>query len=430
MGNMNQLLNKSMKAFVLYAGIVLACSIPVYYAIIDFIWEHELKEHNLIVSETIKQNLQSLSLSEKELAESVQLWNKLRPETRLQPATVLQADSTYNIYRKNKYIPAKGRDRFQGLVTYFNINGQPFRLTLETNMEETHETIVAIGVVTGTFFLILLGGFVFINRSISKKLWAPFYKSLQKIASFDLHQSSPIRFEKTAISEFETLHHQLEKLIAGNIAIYKQQKEFTQNASHELQTPLAIVKFKLDLLYQDKTLTDEQSELIDQAHQALAKVTRINKNLLLLARIENSQFPETTTIDLSALVAGYIVLLEDFLADKQLSVVTHIVPGITLTGNKALVEILLTNLLMNAIRHSRIADTITIRLNNYTLEVSNTGKAALDPVLLFRRFGTASSNSAGTGLGLAIIRQICGVYGWQERYRFEQDTHIFSISWA
>lgn len=427
---MSQLLNKSMKAFVLYAGIVLACSIPAYYAIVDFIWEHELKEHNLIVGETIKQNLQSLSLSETELAESVQLWNKLRPETQLQPVTALQADSTYNIYRKNKYIPAKGRDRFQGLVTYFSIQGKPFRLTLETNMEETHETIVAIAVITGTFFLILLGGFIFINRSISKKLWAPFYDSLQQIASFDLHQSHDIRFQKTEIAEFETLHYHLDKLIAGNIATYKQQREFTQNASHELQTPLAVVKFKLDLLYQDKTITDEQSELIDQAHQALAKVTRINKNLLLLARIESSQFPDTTTIDLSALVAGYIPQLEDFLTDKQLSVVTQIAPDINLTGNKALVEILLTNLLMNAIRHSHTADTITIRLNNHTLEVANTGRAALDATLLFRRFGAASSNTAGTGLGLAIIRQICAVYGWQEQYRFENNTHIFSITWA
>lgn len=427
---MSKLLNRSMKAFVLYAGIVLACSVPAYYGIVDFIWEHELKEHNLIVSESIKQNLQSLSLSDTELAESVRLWNKLRPETQLRPAMALQPDSTYNIYRKNKYIPAKGWDRFQGLITYFSINGRPFRLALETNMEESHETIVAIGVITGAFFLILLGGFIFINRSISKKLWAPFYDSLQQIGAFDLHQSHQIRFDKTGIEEFETLNYHLDKLIAGNIAIYKQQKEFTQNASHELQTPLSIIKFKLDLLYQDKTLTDEQSELIDQAHQALAKVTRINKNLLLLSRIENSQFPETSTMDLSELTINYIGQLEDFLADKQLSVVTHITPGVMLTGNKALVEILLTNLLMNAIRYSNTTDTITIWLTGHMLEVANTGTAALDEKLLFRRFGMPSPNTTGTGLGLAIIRQICSVYGWQERYRFENNTHIFSIRWA
>lgn len=427
---MSKLLNRSMKAFVLYAGIVLAGSIPVYYAIVDLIWEHELSDHNLIVSETIKQNLQSLSLSDTELNESVLLWNKLRPESQLQPAAALQPDSTYNIYRKNKYIPSKGWDRFQGLVTYFTINGRVFRLTQETNMEESHETIVAIGAVTFAFFLILLGGFVFINRRISKKLWQPFYNSIQQIQSFDLHKQYSIRFDNTDIEEFKTLNEHLDKLIAGNIAIYKQQKEFTQNASHELQTPLSIVKFKLDLLYQDKTITDEQSELIDQAHQALTKVTRINKNLLLLAKIENSQFPDTTSIDLTVLIQSYIVQLEDFLADKQLQVDLQLAPAIQLTGNKVLVEILLTNLFMNAIRHCPVQDIIIIRLTAHRLEIVNTGTTPLQENMLFRRFGSSSSNSSGTGLGLAIVHQICDVYGWQEHYRFENSTHIFSIDWA
>ncbi|MEZ2445748.1 sensor histidine kinase [Chitinophaga sp. RCC_12] len=427
---MNKLLNKSMKAFVLYAGIVLACSIPAYYAIIDFIWEHELKEHNRIESETTRQNLQALSLTNEELTESVTLWNKLRPETQLQPAAAVRPDSTYNIYRKNKYIPAKGWDRFQGLVTYFTINGKVFRLTQEANMEESHETIIAIAGVTFLFFLILLGGLIFISRKISEKLWRPFYNSLQKIQSFDLHKQYAIQFEKTGIEEFETLNHHLEKLIAGNIAVYKQQKEFTQNASHELQTPLSIVKFKLDLLYQSKPITDEQSELINEAHQSLSKVTRINKNLLLLAKIENSQFSGKEAINLSALLENHISLLEDFLEDKQLQVIRHITPGVVLSGNKVLVEIMLTNLIMNAVRHSNLGDTVMMTLTERQLEFSNMGAAPLEEKILFRRFGTSSPNSTGTGLGLAIVRQVCRLHGWQESYRFENGFHIFTVAWA
>ncbi|MGF6847847.1 signal transduction histidine kinase [Chitinophaga sp. W3I9] len=427
---MNKLLNKSMRAFVLYAGMVLACSIPAYYAIIDFIWEHELKEHNRIVSATTRQNLQALSLTDKELAESVALWNKLQPETQLQPVAALRPDSTYNIYRKNKYIPAKGWDRFQGLVTYFTIHGKVFRLTQESNMEESYETIIAIGGVTFIFFLILLGGLIFINRKISEKLWRPFYNSLQKIQSFDLHQQHAIQFEKTGIEEFETLNHHLEKLIAGNIAVYKQQKEFTQNASHELQTPLSIVKFKLDLLHQSKPVTNEQSALIDEAHQSLSKVTRINKNLLLLAKIENSQFSGKATIHLSMLLENHLSLLEDFVDDKQLQLVTHIAPDVIISGNKVLVEILLTNLIMNAVRHSNFKDTVIITLKEGLLEISNTGAMPLEEKMLFRRFGTSSPNTTGTGLGLAIVRQICHLHGWQESYRFENGLHLFTIAWA
>ena len=427
---MNKLLNKSMRAFVLYAGIVLACSIPAYYAIIDFIWAHELKEHNRIVSATTRQNLQALSLTDKELSETVALWNKLQPETQLQPVAALRPDSTYNIYRKNKYIPAKGWDRFQGLVTYFTINGKVFRLTQEVNMEESHETIIAIAGVAFLFFLILLGGLIFINKRTSEKLWRPFYSSLQKIQSFDLHRQYAIEFEKTGIEEFETLNHHLEKLIAGNIAVYKQQKEFTQNASHELQTPLSIVKFKLDLLHQSKPITDEQSALIDEAHQSLSKVTRINKNLLLLAKIENSQFSGKEAINLSALLEKHISLLDDFLEDKQLQVIKHIAPDVVLSGNKTLTEILLTNLIMNAVRHSQPKDTVTITLKTHLLEISNTGAMPLEEKMLFRRFGTSSPNTTGTGLGLAIVRQICQLHGWQESYRFENGFHLFSIAWA
>jgi len=423
---MNKLLNKSMKAFVLYAGIVLACSIPAYYAIIDFIWKHELKEHNRIVSATTRQNLQALSLSNKELAESITLWNKLHPETQLQPVAALRPDSTYNIYRKNKYIPAKGWDRFQGLVTYFTINGKVLQLTQESNIEESYETIIAIGGITFIFFLILLGGFIFINRRISKQLWQPFYNTLESIASFDLHKQHAIRFENSGTEEFDTLHRYLEKLIAGNVAAYKQQKEFTHNASHELQTPLSIVKFKLDLLHQSKPITDEQSALINDAHQSLSKVTRINKNLLLLAKIENSQFPVKESIHLSDMLENQLSLLEDFLEDKQLQVQKYIAPAIILPGNKVLAEVMLTNLIMNAVRHSRPHDMIILTLGDHRLEISNTGAVPLNREMLFRRFGA----STGIGLGLAIVRQICRLHKWQESYRFENGFHVFTIAWA
>ncbi len=419
-----------MKAFVLYAGVVLACSIPAYYAIIDFIWKHELKEHNRIVSATTRQNLQSLSLSDKELGESVALWNKLHPETQLQPAAALRPDSTYNIYRKNKYIPAKGWDRFQGLVTYFTINGKVLRLTQETNIEESYETIIAIGGITFIFFLILLGGFIFINRRISKQLWQPFYNTLQEIASFDLHKQHAICFKDSGTEEFDTLHRYLEKLIAGNITAYKQQKEFTHNASHELQTPLSIVKFKLDLLHQSKPITDEQSGLINEAHQSLSKVTRINKNLLLLAKIENSQFSVKETINLSMILESQLTLLEDFLEDKQLEVLKRITPEIILPGNKVLAEVMLTNLIMNAVRHSHQKDVMMITLREHLLEISNTGAGPLEEEVLFRRFGASSPNTTGTGLGLAIVRQICRLHGWQESYRFENGFHVFTVAWA
>lgn len=422
---MNRLLNRSMKTFVTYTALVLACSIPAYYFIIDWIWEHELKEHNRIVSTTIKKNLQSLSFSDTAMAEKVALWNQLRPETPLLPADKLRPDSVYNVYRRNVYIPEKGMDRFQGLVTFFEINGKPYSLTVEGNMEESYETVIAIAAVTFLFFFILLGGFIWLNRRSSVKLWQPFYKSLHKIESFDLNSREKVVFEPTDITEFHMLNQNLDKLIAGNIAAFNRQKEFTENASHELQTPLAIVKSKLDLLVQSTPLTSGQIDLIDQTHQALSRVSRINRNLLLLAKMDNSQFPETETILLSALLEEQMKMCRD-LAEEQ-EITQDIRPDVVIAGNKVLVEILLTNLLMNAIRYSAPDAAIHVALQENRILVANSGTAALVTKNLFKRFASAATDVPGTGLGLAIVEQICHRYGWKVDYRFEDGRHVFIV---
>lgn len=425
---MIKLLNKPLKSFIIYAFIVLAGSIPVYYIIVDSIWISEINEHNRIVSQATKKNLASLQLSNKKLKESILLWNRLQPETRLQEAEAMKPDSTYNIYRKNRYFPGNDYDRFQGLVSYFEINDKPYSVTVETNLEETYETILAITAVTALFFIILLFGLILLNKKISAKLWQPFYNSLQKIKSFDLNSQQNIVFEKSSILEFEEMNNSLHKLIETNILVYRHQKEFTENASHELQTPLAIVQSKLNLLLQNPSVTKGQSVIIDDTHKALSRVSRINKNLLLLAKIENQQYMDKEPILLDAALTDILALLVDFAADKQLKISQNIQSGIVVEGNRILVEIMLTNLLMNAIRHNVYKTEINISLKNHQLVISNTGIAALNENKLFKRFSAASSHTPGSGLGLSIVREICNRYNWNIRYVFLNNLHTFSLS--
>jgi signal transduction histidine kinase len=425
---MNNLLNKPLKTFAFYSFIVLLCSIPVYFFMIDFIWIHEIDEHNRIVSESTKQNLRSLKLDDKKLRESIVLWDQIQPETKLQAAPALLPDSTYNIYRKNKYIPGKGYDRFEGLVSYFELNGKFYSVTVETNVEESYETIFAITTITGFFFIVLLMGFIILNKKISRKLWNPFYQSLQKIKAFDLSMQQSPQFEKTDIAEFEEMNNSIGKLIDSNIKVYRQQKEFTENASHELQTPLAVVQSKLDLLLQSSTLSAQQCSVINDTHQALSKVSRINKNLLLLAKIENHQFSGKEKIDLSAHLEENILLLCDFLQHKNLKISQEIQSGVTLESNKVLTEIMLTNLLMNAIRHNVLNGHINICLKGDKLSIANTGNHPLNKEKLFRRFSTASSETPGTGLGLAIVQEICNNQEWNISYKFEHHQHIFCLT--
>ena len=183
---MIKLLDKPLKAFTTYAMVVLLCSIPVYFLIIDLIWVHEINEHNQIVAEVTKKNLTRLNFNEARMKSAISLWNRLQPETKIQEVREIKNDSTYNVYRKDTYTTEGGYDRFQGLVTYFEINHKRYSLTVEANVEESYETIIAITAITIIFFIILLIGFIKLNKRISLKLWRPFYQTLEKIKAFDL----------------------------------------------------------------------------------------------------------------------------------------------------------------------------------------------------------------------------------------------------
>lgn len=425
---MKKLLFKPLKAFAWYAFVVLVCSIPAYYLIVDLIWVHEINEHNRIVAESVKQNLRKQHFNDAELEKSIVLWNKLQPETQIRPARQLLRDSTYGDYRKNRYIPQRLPDRYQGLVTYFELNGKYYQVTVESNVEESYETILAITAITIVFFVILITGLILLNRRISAKLWSPFYQTLAKVKAFDLSSEVAAEFEATDIEEFAEMNSSIAKLIEGNIAIFRQQKEFTENASHELQTPLAIVQSKLDLLLQSEQLSSEQSVLIESARKALHRMSRINRNLLMLAKIENQQYADVAPADLSLLLSDSIALLDDFLHTADISLESRIDQGLVVHANSQLLESMLTNLLMNAIAHNRPGGRLEVSLRDRQLVIANSGESALRAEGLFKRFGLVATGKPSTGLGLAIVREICNRYGWKADYSFENGMHIFSIT--
>lgn len=333
----------------MYAALVLAGSIPVYYLAINMLWKYEQAEHQII-------------------------------------------------------------------------------LTPEAGREDRLLIVGAVTLLTVLFFVLLLAGFILLNRRISQRLWQPFYNSLAKIKHFSLEQNRSIQFERSEIDEFAELNHSLDKLITGNIAAYTQQKEFAENASHELQTPLAVVQSKLELLMQSQSLTTEQYNIIEDALKALSRVSRVNKNLLLLTKIENSQYMEKDAIDVPELLANLIPQFETIAAGKQIRLLPHFQPAVTITGNRALVEILLNNLITNAIRYSAAGSDIILKLSANSFIISNPGASSLQADQLFKRFATAAIQQPGTGLGLAIVKQICNRYNWTIQYTFNNGQHVFTLN--
>lgn len=426
---MKPLLSKTTRPFLIYVLIVFAISVPVYFFAVDAIWKAELDEHNEIIAANTAYGLNQLKLTDEKLEESITLWNSIQPGTSIRNISGNDnlKDSTYTIDKQKAYLKKENIDRFRCLSTIVYLNNKPYRYTVETNIEEARETVAAIAGLTVFFFIIIVAGLLYLTRKLSATVWSPFRNTLEKLKTFNLNSQANIDFDKTDTAEFEALNQSLSKLIERNISAYKTQKEFTENASHELQTPLAILKNKLDILMQSKDLTERQYNIVEEMNKALTRSTRINSNLLLLAKIENNQFDESEIIRFDILLKQSLETLQEYFEQKNISVTSEILPGITRNGNNSLTEILINNLLLNAIRHTSPAGSIRIILTAEKFEVSNSGFKALDGDLLFKRFSRQSANSNGSGLGLAIIKEICNFHKWKIVYTFEKMHHIFVV---
>ena len=423
---MKKLLDRSLRPLIIYALIVLFMSIPVYFAIINFIWVRELDKHHFAIREKIEERIHNMSLPDSSIQKTVGILNQIQPGFSFSAVSgIAGSDSLYTVIRFDRFM--QQREQFRCLVTYVRISGNLYRLLIETNMEEIDETILAISAVTLVFLILLLAGFIYLNRKTSLKIWQPFYRSLEQVKAFRLDKGQHIVFGKTEVIEFEELNEGLHTLIDGNITAYRQQKEFTENASHELQTPLAIVKSKLDLLLQNHDLTHEQLDIIEDVNQAINRVSRINKNLLLLAKIENAQFEDISTIDLTDLVKETLEQFSGHWQAKNLFVTNQIQTNITIKASRILTEILLANLLTNAIRHTPDCGMIALNLDSVSLCISNSGVEGLDDKNLFKRFAQVSNQRVGSGLGLSIVKEICNRSEWQVGYSFENEMHLFVV---
>lgn len=426
---MKPLLSKTTKPFIIYVLIVLMISIPVYYFVVDTIWQDELDEHNQIIVKKTAYKFNHLQLSDEKLEQSIDLWNHIQPETDVERITKdqIKKDSVYTTEKHLPFISEQKKERYRCLKKVVYIHDKPYLFTVETNIEESHETIGVIAMITVFFFVVILIGLLYLNRKFSASVWKPFRRTLNQLKTFNLNSQSKIEFPTSDITEFQELNQSVQKLIERNISVYKTQKEFTENASHELQTPLAIIKNKLDLLLQDKDLTEKQYRIVEDMNKALTRSSRINKNLLLLAKIDNHQFDNSESILFDQILTQSIDILEEHFDQKNISLEKNIVSDVKVNGNSSLTEVMINNLIINAIRHTNPNGTISIRLINSAFEVSNSGVQSLDETLLFKRFSKLSADSNGSGLGLSIIQEICKFHHWTISYRFENGYHIFSV---
>lgn len=280
-------------------------------------------------------------------------------------------------------------------------------------------------------FILITGvlsiSFVLMMRFISKRLWIPFDDTLKQIEGFTLENQTLPQFTESDVREFTQLNTVLTRLMKNNMESYRTQKEFTENASHEMQTPLAVFQSKLDILLQEPDMTETQAKIVQSLYEISNRLSRLNKNLLLLARIDNRQYKQTEQIDVTGTLKEVISLL-----DKLTEGITvHQILGdspLSVQGNQTLLESMINNLVVNAVRHNIKKGDIYICITDRQLIISNTSsEKQLDSDLLFYRFYRSSEKVKGNGLGLAIVKAICNYHGWQIRYIYKDNMHNFIV---
>ena len=278
----------------------------------------------------------------------------------------------------------------------------------------------------GLINLVLGIAIVLTIRFISRRLWLPFDRTLDAIEAFRLENGVCPRLEKTNINEFDRLNTTLEKMMNGILHSYKLQKEFTENASHELQTPLAVFQSKLDILLQQPGITGEQAAIIQDLYQMNNRLSRLSRNLLLLAKMENRQFSKEETdviLILNELLPYFDSLSQGLTLQKDFQI-----KSLTVKANRSLLEIMLNNLIVNAVRHNKPNGAIIVTVKADSLTVSNTSdETALDENLIFNRFYRPSDKSQGNGLGLAIVKAVCEYHGWKITYSYHDKLHGFVV---
>ena len=296
---------------------------------------------------------------------------------------------------------------------------------LDLEEDIMHGIMIQFGLI-----VVVLGVAIVVMMSfIAKKTWRPFDATLRLIEGFSLDDVAVPQFPASDIKEFERLNDSLRRLMENSLKTYRTQKEFTENASHELQTPLAIFRGKLDLLMQDADITEKQALTIQELYQTVSRLTLLNRNLLLLAKIDNKQYgmmsPTDVTAELEHIMPGLEMLAEGISVKKRFDDSRPIVPA-----NKALLESLINNLVINAVRHNTTGGEIFIGTGKNNLVVANTADTAvaLDPTRIFNRFYRPAGKEKGNGLGLAIVKAICDYHGWSVKYEFNGGRHVFTVT--
>ena len=416
-----RLLHKTSNSYLLLTSILLLISAPVFYFFMQNLYLEDVDEAlELRKDEFLKYSVNQLKESD------ISFWNAYNRDIKILKNQSIKND----IYFYKHYYDSLSQENepYRELNTPVFIQGKPYTLSVRSNLVESEDLIFSIFGIFMFLLILLLIGLFFFNKRFSVKLWQPFYQTLEQIERFEIDKTNLPQLPETDIEEFNKLNRSIEKLIQKNTAIYRIQREFVENAAHELQTPLALFQAKIDTLIQSGDFTEQQNQILSSLNESVSRLNRLNKNLLLLSKIDNENYSEKQTISLNDIIQKQLDFFTEQAQSKNIRVKTELSKPLFIQSNQTLAEILISNLFLNAIRHNVKDGRIEIKLTENSIVFSNTGiSIPLNEEKLFTRFSKSNPSAQGNGLGLAIVKKIADVNHWKIIYTFSENNHIFSV---
>ncbi|MGN1263791.1 MAG: sensor histidine kinase, partial [Prevotella sp.] len=329
------------------------------------------------------------------------------------------------IERKHEHEPARTIS-----YIFMDDDGQYHRLTVFTptiDKDDLKQAIVG-------WLVVLIGGLLlcmaFVNWHTLEHAMQPLQSLLHWLEHYRIGTTSgAMPHVETDVTEFRRLANTVADAIRRSEETFEQQKEFLSNASHEIQTPIAVVQNRLEMLLEDETLGEHAMGEVVKAMHALQALARTNRSLLLLCKIDNGQFTDTSTVDLGLLAENLFPEIAEAYDHLGVSVHVNTEGTAQLEMNESLARTLMTNLLKNAFLHNVEGGQIDMRVTHNRITLANTGKnVPLDVTKIFERFYHSPEKTSSTGLGLSIVKAVCAIYGISIEYRFAAGTHFFSLS--
>ncbi len=311
--------------------------------------------------------------------------------------------------------------------SFYDIKGENYQIASYNYVTKSKQILKGMMGAVIWKVVLLISCVIITARIISRFVLSPFRQTMDTIKGFRLQQKEKITLPPTSTAEFKELNSFLQKMTDKAIEDYASVKEFSENASHELQTPLAVIRSKLELM-SETNIDETQAALIEDMQNAIDRLSRINRSLTLLTKLENQEFDTSEQIKFCTVAKQVIASVEDRVSMKNIRLNSQLDRNIPLNIHPALAEMLMNNLLSNAIRHNIEGGLIEVQLTRKMLRISNTGLPPEIPTEeLFQRFKKSNQCADSIGLGLAIVKQICEVSQFAVAYVYDEGWHTLSI---